>query len=416
MRQMKDSKIEWVGEIPENWEVKRIKYIVKIRNGNGFYNPETDIYIGMENIKGYSNEIVATNTEYETSVQSTFEKGDILFGKLRPYLAKVIEINCSGFCSSEFLIFSGFKGYKSFLRFSLLNPKFIENINASTYGAKMPRANSEYILNQKIAIPPFSEQKEIAEYLDEKCGEIDALLADIKDEIETLEQYKRSVITESVTKGLHPSAPMKNSGIEWVGEIPEHWEIHPLYYYFSERKRKNILGKETNLLSLSYGKVIRKDINTSEGLLPENYNGYNIVEQGDIVLRLTDLQNDKRSLRTGLIKERGILTSAYVTIKPIKAICSSYFHYALHSYDIMKVFYNMGNGVRQGLNYDELSKCALIAPPLSEQKEIAEYLDKKCAEIDAVISDKQTEIQTLESYKKSLIYEYVTGKKEVKRA
>lgn len=416
MRQMKDSKIEWVGKIPENWEVKRIKYIVKIRNGNGFYNPETDIYIGMENIKGYSNEIVATNSEYETSVQSTFEKGDILFGKLRPYLAKVIEINCSGFCSSEFLIFSGFKGYKSFLRFSLLNPKFIENINASTYGAKMPRANSEYILNQKIAIPPFTEQKEIAEYLDETCGEIDALLADIKDEIETLEQYKRSVITESVTKGLNPSAPMKNSGIEWVGEIPEHWEIHPLYYYFSERKRKNILGKETNLLSLSYGKVIRKDINTSEGLLPENYNGYNIVEQSDIVLRLTDLQNDKRSLRTGLIKERGILTSAYVTIKPIKAICSSYFHYALHSYDIMKVFYNMGNGVRQGLNYDELSKCALIAPPLSEQQEIAEYLDKKCAEIDAVISDKQTGIQTLESYKKSLIYEYVTGKKEVRRA
>ena len=413
---MKDSKIEWVGKIPENWEVKRIKYIVKIRNGNGFYNPETDIYIGMENIKGYSNEIVATNSEYETSVQSTFEKGDILFGKLRPYLAKVIEINCSGFCSSEFLIFSGFKGYKSFLRFSLLNPKFIENINASTYGAKMPRANSEYILNQKIAIPPFTEQKEIAEYLDETCGEIDALLADIKDEIETLEQYKRSVITESVTKGLNPSAPMKNSGIEWVGEFPEHWEIHPLYYYFSERKRKNILGKETNLLSLSYGKVIRKDINTSEGLLPENYNGYNIVEQSDIVLRLTDLQNDKRSLRTGLIKERGILTSAYVTIKPIKAICSSYFHYALHSYDIMKVFYNMGNGVRQGLNYDELSKCALIAPPLSEQQEIAEYLDKKCAEIDAVISDKQTGIQTLESYKKSLIYEYVTGKKEVRRA
>ena len=93
--------------------------------------------------------------------------------------------------------------------------------------------------------------------------------------------------------------------------------------------------------------------------------------------------------------------------------CSSYFHYVLHSYDIMKVFYNMGNGVRQGLNYDELSKCNLISPPLSEQQEIAEFLDKKCAEIDAIISDKQSEMQTLESCKKSLIYEYVTGKKEV---
>ena len=201
---------------------------------------------------------------------------------------------------------------------------------------------------------------------------------------------------------------MKDSKIEWVGEIPENWEIHPLYYYFSERKRKNVLGKETNLLSLSYGKVVRKDINTSEGLLPENYNGYNIVEQGDIVLRLTDLQNDKRSLRTGLITERGILTSAYVTIKPIKAICPSFFHYVLHSYDIMKVFYNMGNGVRQGLNYEELSKCMLIAAPLTEQKEIAEYLDEKCGEIDALLADIKDEIETLEQYKRSVITESVT--------
>lgn len=201
---------------------------------------------------------------------------------------------------------------------------------------------------------------------------------------------------------------MKDSGIEWVREIPDNWEVHPLYYYFSERKRKNVLGKETNLLSLSYGKVIRKDINTSEGLLPENYNGYNIVERDDIVLRLTDLQNDKRSLRTGLIKERGIITSAYVTIKPIKQIDSSFFHYVLHAYDIMKVFYNMGNGVRQGLNYDELCKCMLIAAPLTEQKAIAEYLDEKCGEIDALLADIKEEIETLEQYKRSVITEYVT--------
>ena len=201
---------------------------------------------------------------------------------------------------------------------------------------------------------------------------------------------------------------MKNSGIEWVGDIPEHWETHPIYYYFGERKHKNSLGKENNLLSLSYGKVIRKDIATTEGLLPENYNGYNIVEKGDIVLRLTDLQNDKRSLRTGLVKEKGILTSAYVTLRPIKEECSLYFHYLLHAYDIMKVFYNMGNGVRQGLNFDELSKCMLIAPPISEQKAIAGFLDKKCGEVDALIADIQQEIETLEQYKRSVITEAVT--------
>lgn len=201
---------------------------------------------------------------------------------------------------------------------------------------------------------------------------------------------------------------MKNSGIEWVGDIPAEWETHPIYYYFEERKHKNSLGKEGNLLSLSYGKVIRKDITSSDGLLPENYNGYNIVEKNDIVLRLTDLQNDKRSLRTGLVKERGILTSAYVTLRPIKEEFSPFFHYVLHAYDVMKVFYNMGNGVRQGLNFDELSKCMLIAPPLSEQKAIAEFLDKKCGEVDALIADIQQEIETLEQYKRSVITESVT--------
>lgn len=107
---------------------------------------------------------------------------------------------------------------------------------------------------------------------------------------------------------------MKNSGIAWVGCIPSHWNVHPVYSYFGERRNKNRLGQENNLLSLSYGKIVRKDINTSDGLLPESFNTYNIVEAGDIIIRPTDLQNDKRSLRTGLVRERGIITSAYIDI------------------------------------------------------------------------------------------------------
>lgn len=170
---------------------------------------------------------------------------------------------------------------------------------------------------------------------------------------------------------------------------------------------------EDNLLSLSYGKVIRKDINTSDGLLPESFNTYNIVEAGDIIIRPTDLQNDKRSLRTGLVKEHGIITSAYIDLFPIKKVDSRYFHFLLHSYDIMKVFYNMGNGVRQGLNYSEFSRLMVFEPPYDEQVAIANYLDAKCVEIDDVIAQKKEQLATLEAYKKSLIYEYVTGKKEV---
>ena len=201
---------------------------------------------------------------------------------------------------------------------------------------------------------------------------------------------------------------MKDSGIEWIGAIPAMWQIHPLYYYFCERKCRNTLGKENNLLSLSYGRIIRKDINTVDGLLPENYNGYNIIEKGDIVLRLTDLQNDKHSLRTGLVREHGIITSAYITIKANCELVPEFFQYLLHSYDVMKVLYNMGSGVRQGLNFSELSKMPLISPDMLEQKRIADFLNSKCSDIDAISADIQKEIEILEQYKRSVITEAVT--------
>ena len=200
---------------------------------------------------------------------------------------------------------------------------------------------------------------------------------------------------------------MKDSGISWVGKIPKEW-IMPLYCFYSERKNKNIFGTENNLLSLSYGKVIRKDINTSEGLLPSNYNGYNIVEAGDIIIRPTDLQNDKRSLRTGLSKERGIITSAYIALKPKNGINSRFYHYLLHTYDILKVFYNMGNGVRQGLNYDEFAKLMVYSPSDTEQQKIADFLDRECGKIDGLKADIQAQIDTLEQYKRSVITEAVT--------
>lgn len=201
---------------------------------------------------------------------------------------------------------------------------------------------------------------------------------------------------------------MKNSGITWVGSIPKHWKVHPVYFYFGERKNKNRFGSETNLLSLSYGKIIRKDINTSEGLLPESFSTYNIVEAGDIIIRPTDLQNDKKSLRTGLVRERGIITSAYIDLMPIKELDSRFFNYQLHAYDVIKVFYNMGNGVRQGLNYSEFSRLPVFEPPVEEQKRIADFLDSKCAEIDDMVIDIHSQIVKLEQYKRTIITETVT--------
>lgn len=201
---------------------------------------------------------------------------------------------------------------------------------------------------------------------------------------------------------------MKDSGIPWIGEIPETWNVNMLSSLFDEHKQKNKDLSETNLLSLSYGKIIRKDINTNEGLLPESFDGYNIISDGDIVFRLTDLQNDKRSLRTGLCLEKGIITSAYVTIRARQKLYSPYYHYLVHSYDVCKVFYGMGDGVRQGMNYSDLRKLLLVSPSYSEQQRIAEFLDRKCVEVDEMIALQEQIIEELKAYKQSVITEAVT--------
>ena len=206
------------------------------------------------------------------------------------------------------------------------------------------------------------------------------------------------------------SVEMKDSGVAWIGEIPNDWKISLLSSLFFEHSLKNIGMQENNLLSLSYGKIIRKNIDENGGLLPASFEGYNIISPNDIVFRLTDLQNDKRSLRTGLCMEKGIITSAYITIrKRDNNLSSRYFHYLLHSYDECKVFYGIGNGVRQGMNYQDLRKLLLTFPPTKEeQSRIANFLDKKCAEIDELIALQEQMIAQLNTYKQAVITETVT--------
>ena len=415
MREMKDSGIQWIGKIPAHWTCIRGKYILTylqkpVKSDDGVITCFRD---GEVTLRSNRREDGFTMADKEIGYQGV-DAGDLVVHGMDGF-AGAIGISDSRGKASPVLNVLNSNQNKKYIMYYLRSMAYGDVFTALATGIRVRSCDLRWnkLSELMYPVPPLVEQHRIAAFLNSKCSELDALSADIQKEIEILEQYKRSVITEAVTKGLNPDVEMKDIGIEWVGKIPEHWDVRPLYYYFSERKRKNYLGQEQNLLSLSYGKIIRKDINTSEGLLPDSFNGYNIIEKGDIVLRLTDLQNDKRSLRTGLVTEHGIITSAYVTIKPCKNAVSEYFHYLLHSYDIMKVLYNMGNGVRQGLNYSELSKMHIVVPPIPEQKEIAVFLNAKCKEIESAITDKKHQLEVLNSYKKSLIYEYVTGKKEV---
>lgn len=424
MREMKDSGIEWIGNVPATWERCKIKNVISsIGSGTTPTSSNIDYYNSEDICWIQSGDLYKTSYISNTAVSLSAKA--LHLSALQIYAAPFIVVAMYGASVGNIAISTidacsnqacccikpdNNNDLKSmYYWLSMCKIDFL----SQSIGGGQPNISQSKIKNQFYYRPQLSEQKVIANFLDSKCSEIDAISADIQKEIEILEQYKRSVITEAVTKGLNPDVEMKDSGIEWVGNIPVHWDVRPLYYYFAERKKKNYLGQEQNLLSLSYGKVIRKDINTSEGLLPDSFNGYNIIEPGDIVLRLTDLQNDKRSLRTGLVKEHGIITSAYVTLKAAKEVVPEYFHYLLYAYDVMKVLYNMGNGVRQGLNYCELSKMHIVAPPLDEQKNIAARLDCVCKGIESIIASKKQQLAIIDSYKKSLIYEYVTGKKEV---
>lgn len=431
----KDSGIKWIGEIPKEWNTITLKRVFSNRDGGAWgeepQNNENDrICIRIADFDypkmTIKHDIDYTIRNYATDVieKLTLQKNDILIEKSgggdQTPVGRTIIFN------EDFNAL--YANFMDRLRVKQsISPKFIEYLlvsfyqNGITYQYIKQTTGiqnldlTNLLTKESIVLPILDEQQKIADYLDKKCGEIDRVIETEKLVIEKLKEYKQSIITEAVTKGLDKSVPLKDSNIEWIGKIPQHWEICKLLKLYKERKCKNKGNTETNVLSLSYGNIKRRNVKNNMGLLPESFETYNIIVPDNIVLRLTDLQNDHRSLRCGLVKEQGIITSAYVTLeKKLDSISSNYYYRLLHTFDIMKGFYGMGDGVRQNLKYDgELCNLLVVRPSQIEQQQIAEYLDKKCSEIDKAIANKEQVIEKFTEYKKSLIYECVTGKRKV---
>lgn len=415
--QTKNSGIPWIGEIPYNWRIEiigscikevdcknsdcsennalqfKMGTIIPKKNGDSKYNPETlEAYNKVQAGDIVINGLNLSFDFVSQRVGLVKETGVITSA----YLA----VRPLSFIDSRFLTYL-FKGYDT-----------CKALHSMGKGLRQTLGYKEF-RRYYVVFPNLEEQQRIADFLDKKCNEIDEMVALQEQIIEELKAYKQAVVTEATTHGLNPNARMKTSGIEWIGEIPVDWEIKMLGSLFYEHKQQNKGLIENNLLSLSYGKIIRKDINTNGGLLPMSFEGYNIIGKDDIVLRMTDLQNDHKSLRTGLCNERGIITSAYITLRPKIQLNSKYIHYLLHTYDVLKVFYGMGDGVRQSIGFDDIRKLLIFIPSAKEQDEICNYLDQKSAEIDNLVAIKQQKIEELKEYKKSIIYEYITGKKEI---
>ncbi len=443
---MKDSGISWVGEIPKEWLCIKAKNIIKSNDGGVWGNEPTS----TENDK-----IVLRSTE------QTIDGKWIIEEPAKRDLSKIPYKNClikpndllitksSGsslhigkttladdyFTTNE-CYYSNFlqrirlqKSYYPLYAWFIFNAVFVREqfayMQNSTSG--LGNINSTDIENIIVPIPTLDEQQRIAEFLDRECGKIDGLKADIQAQIDTLEQYKRSVIAEAVTHGLNPSAPMKDSRISWVGDIPQNWEIKRLKYFFKFCKglpitKDNLIDQ--GLPVISYGQIHAKTnngVDVRSHLLRfvdfsyQTFYPLSQVMRGDFVF--ADTSEDYEGCGNCVYKRNdSLLFAGYHTIIAHSIVESDnrFFAYLFQTDIWRKQIREKVSGVKVfSITQKTLSNTYLILPPLDEQQEIADYLDNKCAAIEQIIADKKSQIETLDGYKKSLIYEYVTGKKEV---
>ena len=416
-REMKHSGIEWIGEIPKEWRIIRGKYLFKVLNGFAFDSSlftNENIYTPLIRIRDISNSDTEAYYMGDYSHDYVVKTGDVLVGMDGDF-------NVAKWKGQDALLnqrvcklhsFSG--NYLPQYSYYIL-PMLLKGKNDVTYATTVKHLSSNDIQNFPYLVPPLSEQQKIADYLDKVCGEVDEMLALQEQMIEELKAYKQSVITEAVTKGLNPNAPMKDCGIDWIGEIPEHWEVRRIGHLFKLRNEKNYKPMdEVQLLSLYTGiGVFPHGEQEERGNKAITVEGYKVVHKDDIVVNIILAWMGA----IGVSNYDGVTSPAYdVYIPDLSKVFPHFFHYVFRTHGIAGECYKYGRGImmmRWRTYSSEFKQIMVPYPSLEEQRSIASYLDSKCAEIDALITIKQKKIEELKGYKKSVIYEYVTGKKEV---
>ncbi|WP_434312146.1 restriction endonuclease subunit S [Haemophilus influenzae] len=426
----KDSGVEWLGEIPSHWECLPIRSIFKFRNEKN--DPiKTDNILSLSIANGvteYSDENRGGNKRKDdlSSYKLAYPNDIVLnsmnvivgavgvskyFGAISPVYYALSLHNQRANLSYYESIFKNENFQRGLLRFGKgILIKFGENGKMNTIRMKISQDDLKKLY---FPISPLDEQQKIAQFLDDKTAKIDRAVELAEKQIALLKEHKQILIQNAVTRGLNPDVPLKDSGVEWIGQVPEHWELTIGMNVFRENKRDNKGMKENTVLSLSYGKIIIKPEEKLFGLVPESFETYQIVEPNDIIIRCTDLQNDQTSLRTGLAQDKGIITSAYLNLKVINNYSAKFLHYYLHALDITKVLYKFGSGLRQNLSFLDFKRLPIIDISLAEQQKIADYLDTQTAKIDRAIALKTAHIEKLKEYKSVLINDVVTGKVRV---
>lgn len=410
---VKDASASWLGSIPSHWDCKKVGSLFserKVKVSDKDYQPLSVAKIGV---------VPQLDTAVKTDAGDNRKfvcVGDFVINSRSDRKGSCGVSELDGSVSLINIVLKPRNEWNhKYVHYLMRSHVFSEEYYRYGRGivADLWTTRFSEMKNILLPVPPRDEQDQIVRFLDWKVSEINKLINIRKRQIAELEKLKDSKIG-NIVMGQTLDVPQKETRVSWVKSIPAHWEERSLIQVAEEQQIKNTGMVEDNLLSLSYGKIINKDINTTDGLLPASFEGYQIINSGNIVLRLTDLQNDHRSLRTGLATQRGIITSAYTCLKARDNILPEYLQLQLHVADLCKVFYGMGGGVRQSIGFKDIRRLIVAIPPLDEQKNILNEINGIEVPINDVIAKYQKIILCLEELKTKLISDVVTGKIDVR--
>lgn len=408
---------------------KRLKYVVSLRRSRVDGSDDARPYVGLEQIESGTGRLIRASSETEVSVESpdqsteatgesltnTFEPGDVLFGKLRPYLAKAWVAEFAGRCTTELLVMEPRAIESRFLRYVCLSRDFIDAVDASTFGSKMPRADWDFIGNMPIPMPNQTKQRAIADYLDRETAQLDALVATKEELLDLLAEKRRALVTRSITRGLDATVPVHDSGIPWLGEIPAHWGIERSRWLFRERDERSETGDE-ELLTVSHltGVTPRseKDVNMFEA---ETTEGYKICLAGDLVINTLWAWMGAM----GVSPLNGIVSPAYHVYEPGPRIFPSYIDALVRMPLFTQEVIRYSKGVwssRLRLYPEGFFEVSLPVPPLDEQRAIVAYIADETGKLDALRSAAERTIALLKERRSALVAAAVTGQIDVENA
>jgi restriction endonuclease S subunit len=420
----KDSGVEWLGEIPAHWEVKRLKYVAPARISKLDVKLDDAVYVGLEHVESWTGRLLLENQpETVDSVVGSFRAGDVLFGKLRPYLAKVARPDFDGVCTSEILPLRPVpECSQSYLMYELLNAPYIRWLDSLTYGTKMPRVSPDQVASSFVGLPPLPEQRAIAAFLDRETARIDALVAKKERLIALLQEQRTALITRAVTKGLDPTVPMKDSGVEWLGEIPAHWEVKRLKFLLAEPLKYGA-NEAAELDDPDLPRYVRiTDIDESDSLRNDTFKSLPVDVAGEYLLREGDLLFARSGATAGktflyrrswgtcayagyLIRARLDTTRAYAEFVRYFTASSSYWQWLSAAFIQATI---------QNVSAEKYASLVMTQPPYPDQRAIAAFLDRETTRIDALVAKVREAIDRLTELRTALISAAVTGKIDVR--